>query len=445
MIFMVAALFALVSVATLYLTGRNNTRLEGILEESVKSELLAVGFAASEAVASHIELFKAINSEEDIDRYREEFDATMARLHLLRDSVSTNNDVNVKYIYTLKRIDGKYFFIFDTDPEALAEHDNGDPDGGFVTEYTEIDPVHLDAFAGKPSAGIMNAADEWGSYNTGAVPLYDPESGQVIGVLGVDISDTFIQRFRRTATVTASLLAVLMIVSLSALFSVLVLLVRRNTAMQADLYRIANHDTITGLPNRRYLFDYLKKKSGLLSTKSTTFAVFFVDLDNFKRVNDSVGHAAGDKLLREISEFLSRSQEDCLSCVRDPVNPGDRALDAITARIGGDEFLQIMPGVANETDAIAISRNLLASFQTQSAFEPFIQNCEVGLSIGIALFPSMSPDYNDLMRLADIAMYHAKYGGKNNFALYRPEMNNTTQKSPSVRTSRINAQMPAAG
>jgi GGDEF domain-containing protein len=418
----VAALFVLVFIATLCLTSRNNAKLEDILGESVKSELLAVCLAASEIVAGHIELFDAINAEEDIDRYRKEFDATMAQLHSLRNGVSTNNDdVNIKYIYALKKIGDKYFFIFDTDPEALEEHDNGNPDGGIVTEYSDIAQVHLDAFAGLSSAGIMNATDEWGSYNTGAVPLFDPKTGEVVGAIGVDIGDTFIKRFKRTAAMTTTLLAVVMAVSLGALLTVLVLLVRRNTAMREDLYRIANHDAITGLHNRHYLFNHLEEKSELFSTRAVTFAVFFIDLDNFKQVNDSAGHHVGDELLRSISGFLSRSQQDCPG-IGNPGGSGGPALDAITARIGGDEFLQIMPGVANEAEAAVLARSLLANFQAQSELAPFIRDFGVGLSIGIALFPAMSGDYNELIRFADIAMYHTKYGGKNNFALYRPEM-----------------------
>jgi diguanylate cyclase (GGDEF)-like protein len=430
-ILVVAALFMLVLAATLYLIQRNNAKLGGILEESVKSELLAVCFAASEVVYDHIELFKAINAEKDIDRHREEFNALMARLHSLRHSVSANDNVNVKYIYALKKIGNRYFFVLDTDPEALKEHDEGDPDGGFVTEYTDIAKVHLDAFAGRPNAGIMNAVDEWGSYNTGAVPLRDPETNQVVGVLAVDIDDAFVERSRQTAIATMTLLAVVMTISMGALLAVLVLLIRRNAAMQADLYRIANHDLVTGLPNRYYLFNYLKGKSGIFSTESMTFAVFFIDLDNFKRVNDGAGHDAGDELLRKISEFLSRSQQDYVSGAR---NPGGQALDAITGRIGGDEFLQITPGVANETEAAVLARDLLESFQAQDALKPFLQDFGVGLSIGVSLFPSMSRDYNELMKLADIAMYHAKYSGKNNFALYRLEMgDNVDNPNISIR------------
>ncbi|MDR1934493.1 MAG: diguanylate cyclase, partial [Candidatus Accumulibacter sp.] len=84
--------------------------------------------------------------------------------------------------------------------------------------------------------------------------------------------------------------------------------------------------------------------------------------------------------------------------------------------------LQITPGVASEEEAAAAAREMLAGFQAQDALQPFIRDFEVGLSIGVALFPSMSSDCNELMKLADIAMYHAKYNGKNNFAVYRPGM-----------------------
>jgi diguanylate cyclase (GGDEF)-like protein len=431
----VAVLFALVLAATMYLIQRNNAKLEDILTESIKSKLLAEGvkskllaicFTAGEIVYDHIELFKKINTEEDIDRYRKEFDAAMQQLRAVRTrvGVNTGDNMDVKNIYAIKKIGDKYFSIFDTDPRALKGHGGGDPDTpGIVTEYAEISKVHLDAFDGNISVGIMSSKDQWGFYSTGAIPLYDPQTHKTIGVLGVDIDDDFIERSRQTAAATAKLLAIVMVVSMGALLTMLILLIRRNAAMQADLYRIANHDLITGLPNRHCFFNYLKGKNELLSTGSVTFVTFFIDLDNFKRVNDSAGHHAGDELLRKIAEFLERSQHNHRG--RNPENSGEQALLAMTARIGGDEFLQIIPDVASEAEAAALAQRLLADFKAQSAFEPFIQNLGVGLSIGIALFPSMSNNYSEVMRLADIAMYHAKYSGKSNFAFYRPEMANS--------------------
>jgi diguanylate cyclase (GGDEF)-like protein len=421
-ILVVGLLFAFVLAATMYLTLRNNAKLESILEDSVKAELLAVCFAAGEIVLEHKEAFSAINDEDDIDRYRKEFDSAIAGLRLLRDRISANDSVNVKYIYALKKIGGKYYFIFDTDEEAIEHHDDGDPaTEGVVTEYTEIAKVHLDAFAGQSSVD-MNAKDQWGSYHTGTLPLRDPESGQVIGVIAIDIDDNFIRRFQQTSASAATFLAVIMAASMSALLFTLILLISRHDSMQTELYRMANHDAITGLPNRHNLFHYLERKSQILSTSFPPFAMFFVDLDNFKQVNDSAGHDAGDELLRNISAFLISSQQDDVSRLRNSEDPDDHALDAITARIGGDEFLQITPGVTNEEDAVAVAAGMLKNFQAQSALKPFIQDFGIGLSIGIALFPPMSSDYNELMKLADIAMYQAKFNGKNSFAVYRPEM-----------------------
>ncbi|MDR1709922.1 MAG: GGDEF domain-containing protein [Candidatus Accumulibacter sp.] len=415
----VAALFALVLVAAMVLNQRNNAKLEDILEDSVRAELLATCFGASEAVYEHVNLFQAINAEEDIDRHREEFDVTIARLRQLRDSINANGAANVKYIYVLKKIEDKYYFIFDTDDEAIAGHDDGDPaTEGIVTEYGDIATVHLDAFAGKASAGIMNARDEWGSYNTGAVPLLDPENAsRVIGIVGVDIDDTYIKRSKQTASSNAILLALVMAVSMGVLLVVLIFMIRRNTAMQEDLYYIANHDAVTGLYNRYFLFAHLKEKSAAFSESSPPFAIFFVDLDNFKRVNDGAGHDAGDDLLRAISEFLCEFQNEHAA-------PGDDddVIGPITARIGGDEFLLITPGAPAKEAAAALARAMLDGFQSRENLKPTIRDYGIGLSIGIALFPSMSRDYNELMKLADIAMYHAKHHGKNNYALYHPEM-----------------------
>ncbi|MDR1934543.1 MAG: GGDEF domain-containing protein, partial [Candidatus Accumulibacter sp.] len=372
-IFVVAMLFVLVLVVALCINLHNNTELESILEDSVKAELLAVCFGASEVVSEHLDMFKAINSEDDIDRHREKFDAMIAKLQRLRDSTK------VKYIYVLKKIGDRYYFIFDTDQEAIDGHDDSDPDTeGIVTEYTDIAEVHLKAFAGESSVGIMNARDEWGSYNTGAIPLHDPESGQVAGVIGIDIDDVFIGRAKQTAFSNVVLLAVVMALSMAVLFAVLFLLVRYNASMQAKLYRIANHDAITGLVNRYYLFNYLERKSRSFSASSPPFAVFFVDLDNFKRVNDSAGHDAGDELLRNIAAFLGASRQGHAASIQNPGNPGGDTLDAVTARIGGDEFLQITPGVASEEEAAAAAREMLAGFQAQDALQPFIRDFEVG-------------------------------------------------------------------
>jgi diguanylate cyclase (GGDEF)-like protein len=392
----VSALLALVLATTIVLTLYNNNKLDDILEESVKSELLAVCFAARADI--DMELFLSINSSEDFAAHQEQIDEIIAQLRVLK------NEDGATYIYALKEIDGTYYFIFDTDEEA------GTPDNPVFTEY-ELAPVHEEAFAGDIAAGIMNVEDEWGSYNTGAIPLlYEHRQ---VGIISVDFEDTFIERSRQTAAFGVGLLIITMSLTMAVFLWFLIILLRRNQKMQNDLFYVANHDGITKLYNRYYLFSYLSKWNKLPHSKTATFALLFIDLDNFKNVNDSAGHDEGDKLLRLISQFL-RAYTDKL---------GDTGcIESITARIGGDEFLQIVPDIATAEGAERWARVLLADFAADPELAPYAQKYGVGLSIGGALYPSLTTDYDELIRLADIAMYHAKAGGKNNYSLYDESM-----------------------
>ncbi|MDR0350725.1 MAG: hypothetical protein LBH64_04150, partial [Coriobacteriales bacterium] len=179
---LIGVLLALLLAVTTALTASNNGRLNAILKESVKAELLAICFAAREDI--DVELFLAINSEQDIWDNQERYDAMIDRLRELK------NAVGATYIYTLKEIDGAYYFVFDTDELA------GTPENPIVTAY-ELSPVHEAAFAGLSAADVMNVADEWGTYNTGAIPLY--HEGQIIGIISTDVTDSYIERGRQTA------------------------------------------------------------------------------------------------------------------------------------------------------------------------------------------------------------------------------------------------------
>ncbi|MDR1083258.1 MAG: GGDEF domain-containing protein [Coriobacteriales bacterium] len=398
-ILVVSVLLALVLAATIGLTIRNNNKLNAILEESVKSELLAVCFAARDDI--DMELFLSIDSEADIQANQPRFDETIEKLRELK------NEVGATYIYALKEIDGKYYFIFDTDEET------GTPESPMFDEY-ELAPVHEDAFAGGLSADIMNVEDEWGSYNTGAIPLF--YEGEIVGIVSTDVEDTYIERSKQTATLDAVLLLIVMLVTMALLLGLLIMLLHRNQRMQDNLLYIANHDAITKLYNRYYLFTYLAQWNKVRRNDDETFfALLFVDLDNFKQVNDIAGHERGDDLLRVISQFLSSYTDAC-------TNEG--SIECMTARIGGDEFLQIIPNITNPEELEQWARTLLDDFAVNPEFQPFIQDFGVGLSIGGALFPSQTTNYNELIRLADIAMYQAKENGKNNYLLYDESMGN---------------------
>ena len=163
-------------------------------------------------------------------------------------------------------------------------------------------------------------------------------------------------------------------------------------------------DELTGLPNRRLLADRLAQSLATARRENTQLALLYIDLDGFKLVNDSFGHAAGDILLMEVGRrFKSRTRES----------------DTI-ARIGGDEFTVILNRVQKREDVETVARGLLDSLR-----EPFfIEGCEttIGASIGISVFPQPEVENDDLLQQADSAMYVAKRGGKNRIVFFNSDL-----------------------
>lgn len=171
---------------------------------------------------------------------------------------------------------------------------------------------------------------------------------------------------------------------------------------EEKIRHLATHDSLTDLPRMPLARDRLGMAIGLARRYKSKGAVMFVDLDGFKGVNDSLGHDAGDFVLRQVALRLA-------ACVRET--------DTV-ARVGGDEFLVIASGIGSAEDASRIAANLLASMR-----EPMIHNgnrMAVGASVGIALFPDHAEDIDRLVKLADEAMYSVKKAAKNGWAFARP-------------------------
>ncbi|WP_372833936.1 putative bifunctional diguanylate cyclase/phosphodiesterase, partial [Pontibacterium sp.] len=159
------------------------------------------------------------------------------------------------------------------------------------------------------------------------------------------------------------------------------------------------------LPNRILARDRLKQAITGCTRNKTKGALLFIDLDKFKRVNDTLGHNIGDQLLIEAGRRIS-------SCIRQ---------EDTTARLSGDEFLVIISNLSNEHNAETVARHII-----NSLCKPLIladQNIVITASIGIALFPDDSTEINELMRFADTAMYRAKAMGRNAFCFFTEEMN----------------------
>ncbi|MFO7325138.1 MAG: diguanylate cyclase, partial [Pseudomonadota bacterium] len=192
---------------------------------------------------------------------------------------------------------------------------------------------------------------------------------------------------------------------------------------------LAFQDGLTGLPNRRVLHDNLEKLLARSSRRQAEFAVLFVDLDNFKRINDTVGHHGADEVLRQLAATLGEliRAEDVLALyVRQDVDPDATAsfasiLDSVVSRVGGDEFVILLPELRNRLAAGTVANRILEKLD-----RPFnIGGTEVFVtaSIGIATYPADGTSAEVLLRNADTAMYHAKQQGKAAFQYYSREMN----------------------
>jgi diguanylate cyclase (GGDEF)-like protein/PAS domain S-box-containing protein len=166
----------------------------------------------------------------------------------------------------------------------------------------------------------------------------------------------------------------------------------------------ASRDALTGLPNRVLLTERLTAALDSAQASGTQLAVAFIDLDRFKQINDSLGHAVGDCVLQQIASRLG-------ACVE--------TSDTL-ARMGGDEFTAILTGIRDRNDAVAIARRLLAAVRSPCRVDEY--ELFVTASIGICFFPGDGADATTLLRNADAAMYSAKYRGRNDVHCYQAEV-----------------------
>ena len=171
------------------------------------------------------------------------------------------------------------------------------------------------------------------------------------------------------------------------------------------LRRLASFDSLTGLPNRTVFNDRLEHAIAKSDRNSTSLAVFFMDLDNFKNINDSLGHKTGDLLLCEVAARLKKSV---------------RAEDTV-ARLGGDEFTVIIEDIGSARYVGKVAEKVLLAISQPYQLEQLEVN--VSPSIGISLYPSDGQTLDFLVKNADAAMYHAKKIGKNNFQFYSADLN----------------------
>jgi len=175
---------------------------------------------------------------------------------------------------------------------------------------------------------------------------------------------------------------------------------------QEKIEFLAYHDSLTLLPNRQFLQDRLNQSIASASRRKEKLAVLFLDLDHFKRVNDSLGHAAGDKLLKTVAERLN----DLLR------------INDVACRLAGDEFVVVLEGIKDSSDIQTIAQKIIREIS-----QPMLiagHKINVATSVGIAVYPDDALDTDSLLKNADAAMYEAKSNGRNGYQFFCQEMDN---------------------
>ena len=176
-----------------------------------------------------------------------------------------------------------------------------------------------------------------------------------------------------------------------------------------QIRRLAYCDSLTGIPNRQAFLETLERELHRSKVGNKKFAVLFMDLDAFKRINDTLGHNVGDHLLKIVSERLRETIRPC-----DLVSRGDQSHNL--ARLGGDEFTILIPDLERVENALNVAHRVKDAMRRPFLIEG--HEIFVTASIGISLFPEDGDDCDSLLKYADTAMYHAKNCGKNNAKLY---------------------------
>lgn len=197
--------------------------------------------------------------------------------------------------------------------------------------------------------------------------------------------------------------------------------VSESREMKVRMSHLAQHDSLTDLPNRTLLNDRISQAIALAHRHSGKFAVLFLDVDRFKHINDSLGHVVGDKLLRSIAERL-------LACVRHS--------DTVS-RLGGDEFVILLSEIEHARNAAAIAEKMLVSLATPHKIAP--HDIQVTASVGMSVFPNDGGDAETLLKNADIALYQAKEHGRNNSQFFTEDMNVRATERRSLQSGLRNA------
>ncbi len=319
-----------------------------------------------------------------------------------------------RFAYLLERTpDGVVRFLVDSEAPASSDYS---PPG---MAYREATPALHRLFDDHTPMTEGPVQDRWGVWVSALVVEPDPRPGTRPVVLGVDVD----ARHWRRALVQAALLPLL---GTAAFLLLTGLFVRARARTRAEherlksseerLYAQAHHDSLTGLPNQRLLADRMQQALTHAHRMENRAAILFLDLDRFKNVNDSLGHAMGDALLRTVAERLR-------ALVRE---------DDTVARLGGDEFVILLPEIRHDDDPRHVAEKIINELARPVVIGD--QGVSVGVSVGIAFYPDDALDAPGWLACADRAMYAAKDGGRNTFQFADPLQNVRARERLAIET-----------
>ncbi len=205
--------------------------------------------------------------------------------------------------------------------------------------------------------------------------------------------------------------------------------VTERTNAEDQIRSLAYFDALTGLPNRLMFTERVRGAMSAARRSGTRLALLLVDLDNFKGINDTLGHAAGDLVLTEVGARLRNVVREYDAVAHD----ADRDGFLPVSRLGGDEFLVAITDLASGEEAAGVARRIIsalgASMQVEST------ELSVGASVGISVFPDDGADFEELFKNADVALYHAKDAGRNTSEFFSASMNETAMYRMLIETS----------
>lgn len=390
-------------------------------DKMIREDLLRIAGVCSATINVDLHSTFVDRSQESTSEYQQAIEP-MAQV--------LSRSKTLKFIYTCVARNGKVYFVLDPTHEGDTDLDGVDDKSHIMDEYSEATPTLKHAlFSGQPTIETEFVTDRWGTFLSAYYPLRD-HNGLLVGIVGVDIDastyksmfaelDQSIKKYLLWSAAISMIMGFLIARLQRQLRTNLLDLIANENGLRRlnrELDAASKTDALTGLPNRRALRDAIQHALMRQSGDTPELAVLFIDLDNFKYINDSMGHEAGDQLLLRVTSRISERL---------------RYTD-IVARLGGDEFAVLLQDIHGEDHVLSVARSILEAIQMPTEIENTVI-ISTG-SIGIAIPSNRKETVDELLRHADAAMYAAKAGGKAECVIFEPSIKDAINKRFTIET-----------